>query len=170
MAEYSFEEEKQKFLLEIKIASTNESLLEKYSNEIRSNKELVLLLLLSSTERINEIAYISDELSKDKDIFLLTINHDYDAFSFYYAHDDLKKDKDFIIKLFKIHTRVLGHICPELLNDEYFLWYINDNEDIRSDRHLISCISDRIRTELANNPKYLDDFAPPVNCKPAKRN
>jgi hypothetical protein len=170
MAEYSFEEEKEKFLLELKTASTSTRLLKKYSKKIRSNKELVLLLLLSSTERISEIAYISNKLSKDKDIFLLTINHDYDAFSFYYAHDDLKKDKEFILELFKIHTRVLNYICPELLNDEYFLWYINDIEDIRSDRHLISCISDRIRTELANNSKYLDDFAPPINCKPAKRN
>jgi hypothetical protein len=57
MSEYSFEEEKQKFLLELEIASTNDILLNNYSIEIRSNKDLILLLL-STTRNVSEIIYI----------------------------------------------------------------------------------------------------------------
>jgi hypothetical protein len=166
MAEYSFEEEKQKFLLELETSSTNVSLLNKYSNEISSNKELILLLL-QTTRNVLELKYISDELRKDKVIFLLAA--DYNVCSLNYAHEDLKKDQEFILELFKKNYLVLNYICPKLLNDEYFLWHINEINKFTNFTFFYS-VPRRIFNELRKNPDYLEDFAPPVNYKPAKRN
>jgi hypothetical protein len=167
MSEYSFEEEKQKFLLEIKTWFSFDSLLTKYSIEIRSNKELILLLL-QTTRNVVELKYISDELKKDKDIFLLAA--EYKVASFNYAHEDLKKDQEFILEIFKKSRYILNYINLELLNDEYFLWYINEIEKLKSNSYLIHSVNKRIFNELRKNPNYLEDFAPPVNYKPAKRN
>jgi hypothetical protein len=168
MAEYSFEEEKQKFLLKLETPSTSVSL-EKYSIEIRSNKELILLLLSTiKSKNVYDLEYISDELKKDKDIFLLAAT--YNITSFYYSHEDLKKDEEFILELFKKDIKIISFINQELVNDEYFLWYINEIEKIKSNKYLSFCMNRRIFNELNKNPNYLDDFSPPVNYKPAKRN
>jgi hypothetical protein len=168
MTEYSFEEEKQKFLLELKTWFNFSELLKKYSNKIRSNKELILLLL-STTRNAFELIYISDELRKDKDIFLLAA--DYGMISFNYAHEDLKRDQEFILELFKKDSYVLNYICPKLLNDEYFLWHINEIEKIERYRSsTMPYINKRILNEIRKNCDYLENFSPPVNYKPAKRN
>jgi hypothetical protein len=168
MAEYSFEEENHKFLLELKTHSNDRNLLKKYSVKIRSNKELILLLL-STTENndIYDLVYISDELKKDKDIFLLAVN--YNSGYLYYAHKDLRKDRDFMIELFKINANITYYINQDLLNDGYFLWYINEHKNIINNNCISFFMNNRIYNELNKNPNYLDDFAPPVNCKPAKR-
>jgi hypothetical protein len=69
--------------------------------------------------------------------------------------------------LFKKENRVINYICPKLLNDEYFLWHINEINKLTNFTFSYS-ISRRIFNELNKNSDYLEDFAPPVNYKPAK--
>jgi hypothetical protein len=174
----TFEEEKQRFLIELtEIQSLygpfqyQDNILEKYSKELRSNKELVLLLL-SVSRNTFVLKYISDELKHDKDFFLENIYHD--IVSVYYAHDDLKKDKEFVLELFKLDIYTLEYADPILLNDEYFLWHIikiyNITHDLRLMEIMEEIMDDRILDEIYNNPNFLEEFAPSVNYKPAKRN
>jgi hypothetical protein len=175
---YTFEEEKQRFLIELteierlrEPYNYEDNILEKYSNEIRSNKELVLLLL-SVIKNKSVLRYISNELKKDKDFFLENIYHD--IVPFYYAHNDLKKDKEFVLELFKLDTYILVYVDPILLNDEYFLWHIikiyNITHDVQLMEIMEEIMDERILDEIYNNPNFLEEFAPSVNYKPAKRN
>jgi hypothetical protein len=157
----NFEEEKQKFLLDL--TNSKRDLLQSYSIEIRSNKECVLLAIDKNSY---ELKYASEDLKKDKNIIRIAVQ--IDGGSFNYAHNDLKKDKEFVIELFKINKTILYELNKKMADDEYFLWHINEIKKINKSHFLMNCISYRIFEEILENPNYLDDFAPPVNYKPAK--
>jgi hypothetical protein len=159
----NFEEEKRIFLLDLD--NYRGDLLHFCSNEIRSSKECVLLAI---DKNAYELKYASEDLRKDKDVLRNAVVKD--GGSFNYGHDDLKRDKEFILELFILNNSILYEIDGELSDDEYFLWHINEINEINKSHFLMNCISSRMFEKISENPNYLDDFAPPVNYKPAKRN
>jgi hypothetical protein len=166
MVEYSFEEEKHKFLDEIYGDGRGyEGILEKYSFQIRSNKELVLLAVRDDGSNLE---YASKELQRDKDVvYIASINWFY---AFDNAHEDLKRDEEFVLEVIIANPYIIEYICSELLDNEYFLYKVTKKcKFVRSEK-MMSHISKRIFNELSKNPDYLDDFSSlPVNYKPAKR-
>jgi hypothetical protein len=192
----NFEQEKKNLLRELVFYRDGNSnwnmhsptVLQKYSYEIRSNKELVLTAITFNT---NELKHASDNLRKDKDVvraainissnalyhselkkdkeFIFDILQPNEAYFIKYIHEDLKKDEEFVLTLFNKNKNILQHISEELLNNEEFLYSINEicKLDSKEFENFYS-ISPRIQNEIRENPDYLLDFASSVNYKPAK--
>jgi hypothetical protein len=192
----NFEQEKKKLMRQLVFYRDpnsnwnvhNPTVLEKYSYEIRSNKQLILTAITFNT---NELKHASDNLRKDKDVVRAAINisatalyHSElkkdkefifdilqldEAYVIKFMHEDLKKDEEFILTLFNKNKNILQFISEELKDNEEFLYSINEICKLDEDFENFYSINPRIQNEISKNPDYLLDFAPPVYYKPAKK-
>jgi hypothetical protein len=161
----NFEQEKEDFLKELNESDlTYETILQKYSNEIRSNKECVLLAI---DKNAGELQYASDDIRKDGE-FIIKLYRQQQIVNLLYIHDDLKNNRNFMIRAVYLYRYSFLCASKKLQDDEEFIYQVKEIFDYFHD-DIFTRLNQRLRNEITKNPDYLLDFAPAVNYKPAKR-
>jgi hypothetical protein len=86
------------------------------------------------------------------------------------AHRDLKKDREIVLAAVTQCEFVLCYAHEDLKNDEEFLYEAEQvcKLKIKFDSYIFRYISQRIQSEIKENPDYLLDFEP-VYLKPCKK-
>lgn len=147
MMDYSLFEDKESFT---KILNINGRFFEFGSDELKNDRELLLIAIQNEFDSAEALDAASDELRNNREVVeeVLNISNQY-IFS---VGDELKKDPEFAIKMIKI-----------MLNEYEWVFSLEDFDELFSNREFLIRYLDEIYTE--DNLESLEFFSDEVKEK-----